>query len=101
MGGQCGLVGGLLGLWWVAGFVGGLPDSWYGWMDLCWVCGWFDGCGLLELWIWVARIAKISLLEFWVVEIGFVLAGIMGWFAEIGLLELWVAKIGLLELVRC
>ena len=54
-----------------------------------------------KLWFWVARIAEIGLLEFWVVEIDLVLAGIMGWFAEIGLLELWVAKIGLLELVRC
>ena len=65
---------------------------------------WFariGGCGLQKLWFWVARIAEIGLLEFWVVEIGLVLAGIMGWFAEIGLLELWVAKIGLLELVRC
>ena len=32
MGGQCGLVGGSLGSWWVSGFVSGLLDSWCAWV---------------------------------------------------------------------
>ena len=57
---------------WVGGFVLGLWVVWWLWFAR------IGGCGLQKLWFWVARIAEIGLLEFWVVEIGLVLAGIMG-----------------------
>ena len=43
---------------WVAGFVGGLLDSWCGW-----VRGWFGGCGLLELVVVVCKNCGFGLLE--------------------------------------
>ena len=82
--GQCGLVGGLLGLWvgcWIRG-VGGLVVV---------VCQ--------NWWLWFAGIVVFGfgLLKFWVVEIGLVFAGIVGWFA--GLLKSVCWNCGLLKSV--